>query len=127
MIYDYLHIFTFITLTIILVFVTLLVQRFLAPRFTNKMKSSTYECAEEPVGPAWINFNARFYIIALIFIIFDVEIAFMFPVATSFLSWVQRGKGLIAFIEIFLFAFVLFIGLIYVWAKKDLEWKKEIT
>ncbi len=127
MIYEYLHIFTFITLTIILVFVTLLVPRFLAPRFKNKMKSSTYECAEEPVGQAWINFNARFYIIALIFIIFDVEIAFMFPVATSFLSWVKNGNGLVAFIEIFLFAFILFIGLIYVWAKKDLEWKKEIT
>jgi NADH-quinone oxidoreductase subunit A len=127
MIYEYLPIFTFITLSIVLVFVTLFISRILAPRFKNRIKSSTYECAEEPVGQAWINFNARFYIIGLIFIIFDVEVAFMFPVVTAFLSWVKNGQGLQAFIEIFLFALILFIGLIYVWAKKDLEWKKEIT
>jgi len=89
-------------------------------------KLETYECGEAPVGPAWFNFNPRFYIIALIYIVFDVEIAFVYPVATVFKRWVDQGSGVFALIEIFLFVAILMLGLVYVWVKGDLEWIRSI-
>jgi NADH-quinone oxidoreductase subunit A len=73
-----------------------------------------------------MNFNIRFYLVALIFIIFEVEIAFIFPVATVFRSWIENGQGLFAFVEILVFIGILFLGLIYAWAKGDLEWVKKV-
>jgi NADH-quinone oxidoreductase subunit A len=78
------------------------------------------------MGSAWVNFNIRFYIVALIFIIFEVEIAFVFPVAVVFRRWLESGQGVFAFIEILLFIGILFLGLVYAWAKGDLEWVKKI-
>ena len=71
-------------------------------------------------GSAWVNFNIRFYLVALIFIIFEVEIAFIFPVATVFRQRMESGQGLFAFVEIVVFVGILFLGLIYAWAKGDL-------
>ena len=65
----------------------------LRPHNPEPGKLETYECGEAPVGPAWFNFNPRFYIVALIYIIFDVEIAFIYPVATVFKRWVEQGSG----------------------------------
>jgi NADH-quinone oxidoreductase subunit A len=87
---------------------------------------STYECGEPAMGRAWVNFNIRFYLVALIFIIFEVEIAFIFPVAAVFRGWIESGQGIFAFIEILLFIGILFLGLIYAWAKGDLEWVKKV-
>ncbi len=78
------------------------------------------------MGSAWVNFNVRFYIVALIFIIFEVEIAFVFPVAAVFRQWVESGQGIFAFVEILVFIGILFLGLIYAWAKGDLEWVKKV-
>jgi NADH-quinone oxidoreductase subunit A len=83
-----------------------------------------YECGEKPIGQAWFNFNPRFYLIALVFVIFEVEIAFMFPVAAVYKSFIERGQGLLAFGEIFVFVAILSIGLAYVWAMGDLNWVK---
>ncbi len=78
------------------------------------------------MGSAWVNFNIRFYVVALIFIIFEVEIAFIFPVATVFRRWVEGGAGVFALAEVLLFIGILFLGLVYAWAKGDLEWVKKI-
>src|SRR4051812_49857235 len=59
-----------------------------------------YECGEKPIGRAWYNFNPRFYLIALVFVIFEVEIAFMYPVASVYKSFIEKGQGLLAFGEI---------------------------
>ena len=115
----------FLLVGALFVFVTLLVGRFFRPQKPNSVKAETYECGEPAVGPAWINFNIRFYLIALIFVIFDVEAALIFPVAAVFKNWNASGMGIIALIEILLFVFILVIGLIYVWAKRDLEWVKQ--
>ncbi len=102
-----------------LVTVTLLFSRLLQTKKPSPDKYLTYECGELPQGGAWIRFNNRFYIIALIFIIFDVEIVFMFPWAVVY------GKiGLLAFVEMFIFIVVLLVGLAYVWANGDLQWVK---
>ena len=79
----------------------------------------SYECGEIPEGSAWVQFNIRFYVIALIFLIFDVEIVFLFPWAV-----VYNELGLLAFIEAFLFVLILLVGFIYVWVKGDLDWVK---
>jgi NADH-quinone oxidoreductase subunit B len=65
----------------------------LRPSNPHPAKLSTYECGEPPSGSAWINFNIRFYLIALVFVIFDVELAFIYPVVTVFRDWVARGQG----------------------------------
>ena len=78
-----------------------------------------YECGEIPEGSAWIRFNIRFYVFALIFIIFDVEIVFLLPWAVVF-----KRLGSFAFIEGLIFIGILVVGLAYVWKKGDLEWVK---
>ena len=78
-----------------------------------------YECGEVPEGSAWIRFNIRFYVFALIFIIFDVEIVFLLPWAVVF-----KKLGAFAFIEGLIFIGILMVGLAYVWEKGDLEWVK---
>jgi NADH-quinone oxidoreductase subunit A len=96
------------------------------PRFPTSEKGLTYECGEVPTGEAWFNFNPRFYVIALIFVIFEVEIALMFPVVLVYRSWVHGRHGGVAFFEILTFTLILAVGLIWVWAHGDLEWIKRI-
>jgi NADH-quinone oxidoreductase subunit A len=101
-------------------------QKLLAPRNPFQRKLMPYECGEPPTGGAWINFNVRFYLIALVFVIFEVEVAFIYPVATVYLDWVRRGQRMYALSEVLIFLLILFIGLVYVWAKHDLEWIKKV-
>ena len=101
-------------------------QKLLAPNNPYPRKLSPYECGEPPTGRAWINFNVRFYLIALIFVVFEVEVAFIYPVAAVYLDWVRRGQRLYALSEVLLFLLILFVGLIYVWVKHDLEWSKKV-
>lgn len=93
----------------------------------SEQKSATYECAEVPFGSAWFNFNNRFYLIALIFVVFDVEIALIVPVAVIFRKLVEAGQGGLAFAEMFFFLTVLFVALIYVWSRGDLSWVRVLT
>ena len=108
------------------IIVSLLAGKLIRPNNDYAEKRETYECGEAPVGPAWFNFNPRFYIVALIFIIFDVEIAFIYPVTRVFKRWVEQGSGWFAFAEIFLFVAILMLGLVYVWMKGDLEWIRAV-
>lgn len=94
------------------------------PRTPNPQKLTVYECGELPVQAAWFNFNPRFYIVALVFLVFDVEVAFTYPVATAFRRWVLVGRGGPAFVELFVFVAILALGLAYVWRHGDLEWIK---
>jgi len=115
----------FAVLSGMFIFASLLAGRFFRPKSYHPVKSEIYECGEPSSGPAWVNFNIRFYVIALIFVIFDVEVALLFPVAAVFKKWVTDGNGLLAFFEIGIFVLILFLGLIYAWAKGDLEWVKK--
>jgi NADH-quinone oxidoreductase subunit A len=104
------------------------VNRLLAPRNPNYEKLSTYECGEEPTGNAWLPFNSRFYVIALVFLLFDVEMVFVFPWATVFgnreIIATDARWGWISLIEMFVFLGILILGLAYVWLKGDLNWIK---
>jgi NADH-quinone oxidoreductase subunit A len=101
-------------------------QKLLAPNNPYARKLMPYECGEPPTGKAWINFNVRFYLIALIFVIFEVEVAFLYPVAAVYLDWIKRGQRLYVMGEILIFLGILMVGLIYVWVKHDLEWLKKV-
>jgi len=100
-----------------MVFAALVVSRLLAPHRPNPLKNTTYECGEEPVGSPWLRFNTRFYVIVLIFLIFDVEVLFLFPWAVNL-----RELGLFAWVDMAIFIAILMVGLAYVWGKGDLEW-----
>lgn len=111
------QILVFIILSIVFVLGGIITARIISPKKVTKEKLISYECGETPVGDAWIKFNIRFYIIALVFIIFDVEVVFLFPWAVVF-----KGMGMIAFVEMFIFLAILFVGFIYLWKRGDLEW-----
>jgi NADH-quinone oxidoreductase subunit A len=97
--------------------VNLIVWKVIRPSRFSEEKLTTYECGENPQGSAWVQFNIRFYVFALMFIIFDVEAVFLLPWAVVF-----RDLGVLAFIEGLVFIFILVVGLAYVWKKGDLEW-----
>src|SRR5438132_13563066 len=92
-------------------------QKLLAPHNPFKRKLMPYECGEPPTGSAWINFNVRFYLIALVFVIFEVEVAFIYPVATVCLDWIKRGQRLFALSAMLICLLILFVGLVCVWVK----------
>ncbi|MEO5910486.1 MAG: NADH-quinone oxidoreductase subunit A [Pelobium sp.] len=107
------------------------VNKMIAPHHPNPEKNSSYECGEETTGNSWIQFNSRFYVIAIIFLLFDVEMIFVFPWATVFSDKALIAQdarwGWLAFTEMLIFIGILLLGLVYVWRKKDLDWIKPET
>lgn len=126
MLFEFATVAAFLFMGAFFILGALLLGIFIRPNNPEAEKSSTYECGEIPIGGAWFRFNPRFFVLALVFIVFDVEIALMFPVATVFRSWVDSGFGWLALVEIATFLGILFAALVYVWARGDLNWIKQI-
>jgi len=124
--FDFTTVGAFLLVAVLFVFGVLLVGRLVRPSRPAAEKRSVYECGERPIGQAWFNFNPRFYIIALIFVAFDVEIALAYPVAVVFSGWIESGHAGLAYGELAAFLLVLFLGLAYVWRKGDLDWVKRL-
>lgn len=103
-------------------------SRLVGPKIPNPEKATIYECGERPVGVAWFQFNPRFYLVALAFVIFEVDIALTFPVVAVFREWAHESASMawVAFFELFLFTAILVVGLVWVWAHGDLEWVKTV-
>ena len=112
----------------ILVGATFFASKLIAPHNPTPEKLTSYECGEEPEGNSWIQFNPKFYVIALVFLLFDVEMVFIFPWATVFgnhdIINAAPAWGWFSLIEMFLFMGILILGLVYVWVKGDLDWIK---
>ncbi len=121
MLFDFANIFVFLIAGIVFILLNILISSIAQTRLFTQEKSIAYECGEEPIGDTRIKFNTRFYVIALIFLIFDVETVFLFPWAV-----VYRQIGMLAFVEMLIFILILLVGLAYVWAKGDLEWIRKI-
>jgi NADH-quinone oxidoreductase subunit A len=119
MLTDFGRVFIFLLIGVIFVAAGLFVAWLIRPHRWYPAKLSTYECGETPVGDAIVKFNIRFYVVALIFLIFDVEVVFLFPWAVVF-----QKLGMFAFAEMMIFLAILFVGYAYVWVKGDLEWDK---
>jgi NADH-quinone oxidoreductase subunit A len=96
---------------------TIGIGKFFGLSSTNPEKGQPYECGIETKGVTWVQFNVGYYLFSLVFLIFDVEIVFMYPWAT-----VLKEIGIAAFIEIVLFTLFLFMGLLYAYKKKALSW-----
>jgi NADH:ubiquinone oxidoreductase subunit 3 (subunit A) len=120
MLFSFASVLLFFVVGFIFLAITLILSRLIqAKGKPGADKYIPYECGEVPEGSAWIRFNIRFYVVALIFIIFDVEIMFLLPWAVVF-----KKLGSFAFIEGLIFIVILAVGLAYVWKKGDLEWVK---
>jgi len=109
----------FIILAIIFVVVVLVTAKLLRPKRPTYEKNLTYECGENPEGSPWVKFNIRFYVVALIFLIFDVEVVLLFPWALAY-----KEHGVYGFVVGLIFLIVLGLGMAYEWRKGDLEWAR---
>ena len=95
----------------------ILISKALAKTSINPQKGETYECGIPTTGTSFIQFNVGYYLFALVFLVFDVELVFMYPWAV-----VVKEVGMPAFVEILIFMFILFMGLLYAWKKGALKW-----
>ncbi|MDX8363704.1 NADH-quinone oxidoreductase subunit A [Cytobacillus sp. Hm23] len=114
---NYLIVFVFLCLGVLLPVVALTAGRFLRPHAPNSEKQKTYESGIEPFHDSRVQFNVRYYIFGLMFVIFDVETVFLYPWAVAY-----DKLGIFALIEMLIFVVMLLIGLIYAWKKKVLKW-----
>lgn len=141
---DFTNVLVFFIFGLIFVILNVSVlSRILRPSIPHEEKETTYECGEPAIGSSWIRFDIRFYTVALIFLIFDVEVAFLYPWAGVFkksldgvkearemgleLTGTQASIGSFLFLEMFVFVAILVVGFVYVWAKGDLQWIKTMT
>ena len=123
------EILLFIIVGMLFVMVPLLVSKLIRPHRPNPDKLATYESGEQPTGDAWSQFNIRFYIVALMFVLFEVELIFLFPWATIFgskelIAETNGMWGWFTLTEMIIFIAILALGLAYVWANGHLEWVK---
>lgn len=114
---SYFYVFTFFATGAIFVTALLILSSLIQPKKRTPEKMRTYESGEEPVGPAWGRYPSHFYIFALLFVVFDVEVIFLFPWAVLF-----RDLGWYGLIEMGIFIFILVAGLYYAWRKDALRW-----
>lgn len=115
---EYYHIAIFLVLAIVISVILALLPRFLAKHKYQKDKLSPYECGFEPEGGVGVKFHIRFYLVAILFIVFDLEVAYLIPWA------VNLGKiGWLGFFSMMFFMFLLIVGFIYEWKKGALEWE----
>ncbi len=119
MISDFGIILLYFILGSVFVGIALIAAALIRPSRPNPIKNSTYECGEIPIGEPWVRFNVRFYVIALVFLLFDVEIVFLLPWAVVF-----KQLGWFAFMEMVVFVVILLFGFAYVLGKGDLDWEK---
>jgi len=119
--FDFATVLVYVLVSAGFIFGSMTLGRVLRPNRPTPEKLTTYECGEAPIGSAWIQFNVRFYVIALIFLIFDVELAILFPWVVIF-----KKVGLLALAEMMIFVAILVVGFVYVWVKGDLEWLKSL-
>lgn len=114
----------------------LFLGKLVRPNRPSAEKGEIYECGEKPVGTAWVQFDLRFYVVALLFVIFDVEIAFFFPWAVVFGDATKQAEAgnatmgefaQFAFVELLVFFGILLVGFAYLWKRGDLEWVRSTS
>ena len=129
MVQNYLEVGIFALVAVAFVAITLGIGSLLRPKHPYANKLSPYECGEEPIGEGQVRFHIRYYIFALVFLVFDVEIIFLYPWAVSFAPQTNdlgrvatSGLGLFALVEMLLFIVTVLVAYAYVWRRKGLDW-----
>ncbi|NMM54357.1 NADH-quinone oxidoreductase subunit A [Paenibacillus aquistagni] len=113
----YVIVVIFVALGILLPVIALTAGRWLRPHKPTEMKKTTYESGNDPVGVGQVRFNIRYYVFALMFVIFDVETIFLYPWAVAY-----KQLGLFVLVEMLIFVLLLLVGLVYAWKKRVLTW-----
>lgn len=125
MYFEFANVLVFSVIAVAFVMLNLGLAWLLRPKSTTEPgKLAIYECGEPTVGQAWIRFDIRFYTVALMFVIFDVEVALLFPWAAVFRDLVGSGLGWLAMLEAGAFILILMVGLAYVWVRGDIDWTR---
>ncbi len=106
---------------------SLLLGKLLRPKNPGGLKDEIYECGEPTVGPAWVQFDLRFYVVALVFVVFDVEIAMLYPWAVVYRDYIAQGLGSAAFWAMVFFLGLIFIGFLYLWRFGYLDWVRAVS
>ncbi len=122
MLVEFLPVFLMLVLALGLALTLLKAAEYLGPSRPRAVKSSPYESGMDPVGTARERYSVKFYLVAMIFIVFDVEVVFMYPWAVSFQTFIEAGAGLGAFAVILVFILILVVGLVYDIKKGGLDW-----
>lgn len=120
---DYLWVALFALVGIGFAVVSLLASWAVRPYNPEGQKRSTYECGEMPKGNAWVQLRPGYYIYMLVFVIFDVEVLFIFPWALGLRGMKAAGLGTLALVDMFIFVGILALGLVYAWKKGVLKWE----
>lgn len=115
---EYVPILMFLVIAFLFGGITIAASTFIVPRRRNPIKNSVYECGVEPVGNARSRFSVKFYLVAVLFILFDIEAVFLYPWAVAF-----RQLGLYGLVEMLLFIVILLIGYLYLLKKRALDWE----
>ncbi|MEL7530663.1 MAG: NADH-quinone oxidoreductase subunit A [Bacteroidota bacterium] len=119
---SYVPIFVLILIAIVLGVLLTSLSRLLGPYRPDSVKEQVYESGMDPVGTAHERFKVKFYLVAMLFILFDIEVVFMYPWAVQFKELIQITGSLFPFFEMLVFVLILFVGYIYVYKKGGLEW-----
>jgi NADH-quinone oxidoreductase subunit A len=117
MLQDYLPIAVLIALSTVFAFLVVVIGHLFGPKRPTARKSASYESGMKPIGPGTRRMPVRFYLVAVLFILFDIEVVFFLPWAVVF-----RQLGVFGLIEMFVFILILLVGYVYAWKKGALEW-----
>ncbi len=116
-------VFVFLIVSVLFTLVPIVIAKILAPRSQGEKRLETYECGIEPFGSAWIRYSIHYYMYALIFIAFDVDVLYLFPAATSY----ARGAKPEEFFAVLFFVLIIVLAVIYAWGKGVFTWKRKLS
>ncbi len=119
---EFFHVAVFAVVAVIFTISPIIIAYLIAPRTVGKKTFVTYECGIEPFGNAWIRYSVHYYIYALIFIAFDVDVLYLFPIALSY----TKGGNVFEFYSLIVFVLILALAIIYAWGKGVFTWKRKI-
>lgn len=119
---EFAEVLIFISIGVVVVVGTLILGWFLRSQRPGETKNAIYECGEPTIGSAWIRYNSRFYTVALVYLLFDVEVVLMVPAALVLRSFAERGAALWPLLALLLFVLLLVLGLAYEWRFGNLDW-----
>ena len=123
LLHDYLPIVILLAVSTFLAITVVALGHLFGPRRPTKAKQAPYESGMIPIGPAMRRLPVKFYLVAVLFILFDIELIFFLPWAVVFTTYVRNGRGLFIFGEMLVFVAILLVGYVYAWSKGALDWE----
>ena len=120
---EFAPVFIFLLVAVSFTLVPILISYLIAPRSKGEKTLSTYECGIDPYGSAWIRYSVHYYIYALIFIAFDVDVLYLFPAALSY----TKGGNTYEFYALLAFVLIIALAVVYAWGKGVFNWKRKIS